>query len=38
MNTTLTLVDLGDARFETRQPGIEEVEDNQFVLGPRPLV
>ena len=38
MNTTLTLVDLGDARFETRQPGLEQVPDNAVGIGLRPLV
>ena len=38
MNATLTLVDLGDARVETRQPGIAEPLDNPLVPGQRPLV
>lgn len=38
MNTTLTMVDLGDARVETRQPGIPRQEDNLVGFGARPLV
>jgi hypothetical protein len=34
----LTMVDLGDARFETRQPGIPEELDNLSVVGVRQLV
>lgn len=34
----LTMVDLGDARVETRQPGLEQVPDNAVGIGLRPLV